>query len=177
MIVLVIPWIPASKKNQVRVAPIRIRGQVIHRPVPSTQVLAEEHAIGVLFSAQRALQERQIDAERFQEIRDLCIRRASRREGIGSRRLSEQDPGAQDPWIPEGHDVAMELEIVIGQKAGDDRSVVRVQDLGPRRKRRRSGRRRDAINLPAIVADALKGRAFPDDRDIVDLRVRVSYDA
>jgi Holliday junction resolvase RusA-like endonuclease len=66
-------------------------------------------------------------------------------------------------------EIAMEVEWDV--QAGV--VTVRVHSLGPRPSgRRKTGRARDVINLPAILADALQGVVYDDDRQIKELTVR-----
>lgn len=78
--------------------------------------------------------------------------------------------------IPAANDVAMTVTIIHGKAKVQDRCEVTVQDLGPPPKRKRTGRRLDAINVPAIIADALNRIAYDDDRQITRLTVEVGFD-
>ncbi len=79
-------------------------------------------------------------------------------------------------FIAPANDVGMTVTLHISKKAGGDRCLVELEDLGLPPKRKRTGRKRDAINVHAIIADALQGVCFEDDKQIVDLRVRVRHE-
>lgn len=78
--------------------------------------------------------------------------------------------------IPLSHDVALDVVHVIAKKAGGDRCIITVRDLGEPPKRARTGRVRDAINTIALIADALQKVAYRDDKQIMVQTLRVEYE-
>ena len=66
------------------------------------------------------------------------------------------------------HDVHVEVTWMVPS----DEVEVLVVDLGPKPKRGRSGRSRDAVNIPAVILDALPGVIFDDDKQVAELVVR-----
>lgn len=58
-----------------------------------------------------------------------------------------------------------------------ERNCVRVEvNAGPPRPKGRTGRKRDAVNLPELICDALQGIAYTNDRQIARLFVLRVYD-
>ena len=94
-----------------------------------------------------------------------------------ARTVLQEQRALRKASIPKDHDVSMAVTLTIGKSADGDRCSITVSDLGIPPKRKRTGRIRDAINVPAIIADALQGVCYADDKQIVDLRVRVEHEA
>ncbi len=176
-----IPWIPKSKKNDVSVVPVQRHGKLCHTPVKGAATVRQEHAIGVLFVTAMAHRMCRITSTFFGKVLSFCKRRAMGGEGVGEKTLEKLDTHTingqlQPAFIEAGHDVAMIVHIRIGKAKHDDRVDVELVDMGKPRRRKRTGRKFDSINVPALIADALKGRAYADDKQIIDLRCRVLFD-
>ncbi len=169
-----LPWIPAAKKNDVDVVPIRKGGKTFWKPVPSARVKRHQHAIGVLFSATFAWFQGWISEGSLKRTRTICRQRSSGKQGVGHKSLDTWDTKPALPMIDAGNDVALYITVEIGEKETQDRCVVGVRDLGPRPDRKRKGRG-DLINVPAIIADALNERAFADDKAVVELHARIVF--
>lgn len=74
--------------------------------------------------------------------------------------------GYSKPLFPDD-DVAVQMEHEVLQ----DVVHVTVSCLGPRPKGR-TGRKRDVVNVPELVLDALQGLAYANDNQVADLSVR-----
>ena len=94
----------------------------------------------------------------------------------GCKMLKDYDKALTKAKIPKEHDVGMRVTLIVGKKPEGDGCRIEIEDLGIPPKRRRTGRIRDAINVPAIIADALQGVCYEDDEQVVELRVRVEHE-
>ena len=140
-------WIPCSKKNNVEIRQNHVSKQ---RWVgPNKRVKQEERRIRT--SAKAAI-------------------------ANGCKMLKDYDLAVTKAVIQETHDIGMAVTLTIGKSADGDRCSITVSDLGIPPKRKRTGRIRDAINVPAIIADALQGVCYEDDKQITRLVVEVEHE-
>lgn len=106
-----------------------------------------------------------------------CIRTSAKTAiSNGCKMLRDYDLAVSKAKLPKDHDVAMTVTLIIGKTPAGDGCRIEVCDLGIPPKRKRTGRKRDAINVPAIIADALQGVCYVDDKQIVELTVRVEHE-
>jgi len=178
-----IPWIPVAKKNDyrglVRYRDPKTRSKPYAIVVPGGSTQRQEDAIGLLWDATQAFDNGEIDEKTFGFLRSISKRGAFSGNGVGpaaiqkardKARLREKTP------LFEKKVVKMDIEVIVGASEASDRTEVRVEEVGDRPTRRRTGLKRDTINVPAVVADALNKLAYDDDADVVELRVRLTYD-
>ena len=102
--------------------------------------------------------------------------RVMRTDGCLATELSDYRRLMSQAAIPLANDVSMTVVVHISKYSGGDSTTVYVKDLGRPPKRKRTGRIRDAINVPAIIADALQGVCYEDDKQITELTVKVTHE-
>lgn len=179
---ILIPWLPASKKNDYRaIVKYRVpkaKAQPYAIVVPGDATRRQERAIALLWDATRAFDEGVIDAKTFDRVRSIAKRGAFTGNGVGPKKIEDTRAKAklrERPPLFAGQIVKMNIEVIMGDSPGEDRVDVRILELGPRPERRRTGLKRDTINIPALIADALNKLAYDDDADVVEMSVRLTY--
>jgi Holliday junction resolvase RusA-like endonuclease len=87
---------------------------------------------------------------------------------IACEALRQQAPTCYRSRVPLLQDEDAQVEMV--HNVANESVDVTVRGMGPRPKGR-TGRRRDVVNLPELVLDAIQRIAFANDNQVADLRV------
>lgn len=154
-----LPWIPTSKKNHGLAVNSRI--------VPDSKAVAEEDAIRAIAAGALAFHLGRIREDEFEAIQERALQRMEKRSGIGTKRLATFVEGIVGEHAPlfVTEDVDLELVVHRGKVKRSDYCEIVIRERGPAPTHKRA-RISDVHNVPAVVADALQGVIYSDDKQV-----------
>ena len=112
--------------------------------------------------------------------RIILNRRTGKRQWIPGRKAEIQEKAihvdalvarGKKAMPPPDHDLSLTIRYLVDR----DEVEVEVEDLGAPDLAGRTGRRHDVPNLPILIADALQGALYDNDRQIARLHVERVY--